>query len=398
MIIQVTDNKTKQDFHNTGRLINKDDANWTCPLDIEIEGIFTPVKNKSFLYGEAERWVVYNKMKIPIGRISAFYDKRKFEKWDQPTGGIGFFECTDDQPTANLLFNTAKKWLLDKGLEAMDGPINFGENFNHWGLLVDGFLPQSYGMPYHKPYYKGLFETYGFKVFFNQYSYEVSPKDFPERFWRIAERVVKNPSIHCEHFQYSKGKKYINDLLNIYNETWATFKEDSTSLNYEDLETTLNEAKSIIDEELIWFVYKDNEPAAFFIMFPDVNQILRKLNGKLDFISKLKFLYYKKKKIISRTRVFVMGVKPKFQKMGLESAIFYQLKSVFEKNPHYKEIEMSWVGDYNPRMMRLFETTGAKHTKTHSTYRYLFDPNAQFKRFPIPESKLHKKLESKLIQ
>lgn len=395
MIIQVTDNKTKQDFHNTGRLIYKDDPNWTCPLDIEIEGIFTPDKNKSFLHGKAERWIVYNDKKTPIGRISAFYDKRKLEKWDQPTGGIGFFECIDDQSTANLLFDIAKNWLIDKGLEAMDGPINFGENFNHWGLLVNGFLPQSYGMQYHKPYYKSLFENYGFKVFFNQYSYEVSPKNFPERFWRIAERMVKNPSINCEHFQYSKGKKYINDLLNIYNETWATFKEDSTSLNYEDLETTLNEAKSIIDEELIWFVYKDNEPAAFFIMFPDVNQILRKLKGKLDFISKLKFLYYKKRNIISRTRVFVMGVKPKFQKMGLESAIFYQLKSVFEKNPHYKKIEMSWVGDYNPRMMRLFETTGAKHTKTHSTYRCLFDQNAEFKRFPIPDSKLHEKLEKK---
>jgi GNAT superfamily N-acetyltransferase len=393
-IVQVADQKTKKDFLQLARRIYKDDPNWVCPLDAEIEGIFNPNQNSFFTHGRGNRWVLISDRAECIGRIAAFIDDKKARQWDQPTGGIGFFECIDNQDAANLLFDTAKNWLAEKGMEAMDGPINMGENQNHWGLLVKGFTQQAYGMQYHHPYYQKLFEEYGFQTFFRQYSWHLDlRKPFPERFWKIAERVVKRPGIECRHFRFDQKEKFINDLIEIYNSTWETFKEDSSEMNQEDLLRTIDDAKDIIEEEFIWFVYKDGEPAAFFVMFPDANQIIKHLNGKLNLFNKLKFVWLKWRKTITRTRVFVMGVKPQFQRMGLESAIFWQLRDVFDRRPHYNELELSWVGDYNPRMLRLYETVGATPAKTHITYRYLFDRNKEFKRFPIPESSLSKKSE-----
>ena len=394
-IVLVNGKKTISDFHDTARLIYKNDINWICPLELEIESIFDKDKNKSFNNGKAQRWVLYDN-KLPIGRIAAFFDTRKTMLSDQPTGGIGFYECVNDLSASTLLFNTAVNWLKDHDIEAMDGPVNFGENFNHWGLLVDGFQQQGYGMPYHKPYYRDLFEEYGFEVFFKQISYHLNPSDFSDRFLKIAERVISNPDIQCKQFTFSEQKKFIGDLLEIYNDTWSTFKEDATLLEFSDIEAMLVEARDIIDERLIWFAYKGGEPAAFFVMFPDINQILKHLNGKLHLWNKLKFAWLKKRKVINRTRAFVMGVKPAFQRMGIESAIFYNMKPYFNEDSQYKEVELSWVGDYNPWMMRLYETSGARYAKTHITYRYLFDRKAEFKRFPIPDIKLKGRLKDTL--
>ncbi|NOR34589.1 MAG: hypothetical protein GQ579_07910 [Bacteroidales bacterium] len=127
------------------------------------------------------------------------------------------------------------------------------------------------------------------------------------------------------------------------------------------------------------------------MVLPDANQIFRHLNGKLHLINKLRFLNYKRRKTITRARGTAAGVIPRFQNSGVESGIFYQLNQVMERKPHYTEYELSWVGDFNSKMISLYQATGAVHTKTHHTYRYLFDRNLPFQRFmedAVDESKL----------
>lgn len=142
---------------------------------------------------------------------------------------------------------------------------------------------------------------------------------------------------------------------------------------------------------MIWYAYHNNEPIAFFIFLPDANQIFRHLNGKLHLLNKLRFQYLKRKNTITRARGTVAGVVPKYQNSGVESGIFYQLREVMDRKPHYTEFELSWVGDFNPKMISLYLATGATHTKTHFTYRYLFDSSQPYQRFmeeAVDESKL----------
>ena len=137
--VRVSDHGTRKVFHRLAKDIYRNDKNWICPLSAEIEKIFDPKYNKSFLAGDAVRWILINKTGQPIGRIAAFYNRKEAEKWAQVSGGIGFFECINSQKAANLLFNQAKLWLASNKIEAMDGPVNFGENMFNWGLLVEGF-------------------------------------------------------------------------------------------------------------------------------------------------------------------------------------------------------------------------------------------------------------------
>ncbi len=377
-IIEVKDKKTAKKFLKIPRILYKNDPHWVCPLDSTIEDVFNPQNNIFFKHGEATRWILTENNGNLIGRVAAFINKKKAYNFKQPTGGMGFFECINDKKAAFLLFNTCKAWLEERGMEAMDGPINFGENDNFWGLLVEGFMPQSYGMNYNFPYYKSFFEDYGFQSYYEQVSNHLDlTKPFPERFWKIAGWIRKKPGYKYEHFRFKDAEKFINDLKEVYDKAWK-FHENFTPIEIDDMKKSLKKAKAIIDEEFIWFVYKDNSPVAFLIMLPDLNQILKYMNGKMHIFNKLKFLYLKYKKTITRSRITIMGVIPEFQKSGIESAIFWNLQKVMDRKTHYTEIELSWVGDFNPKMRALHDSVGASFAKKHITYRKLFDESKKY--------------------
>jgi GNAT superfamily N-acetyltransferase len=137
----------------------------------------------------------------------------------------------------------------------------------------------------------------------------------------------------------------------------------------------------VIEEEFIWFAYDNGKPAGLMVVFPDINQILEKLkNGRLTFWNKIKFFYYRKK-AVTRSRVFIFGILPEYQNTGIVAALFYQLVKVLRNRPRHTEIELSWVGDYNPKMISVYNKIGGKLAKRHVTYMYLFDPQATFRRF-----------------
>jgi hypothetical protein len=386
-IIEVKDKKTANLFLKVPRILYKNDPHWVCPLDSTIEDVFNPQNNIFFKHGEATRWILTENNGNLIGRVAAFINKKKAYNFKQPTGGMGFFECINDKNAAFMLFDKCKEWLKERGMEAMDGPINFGENDNFWGLLVEGFMPQSYGMNYNFSYYKSFFEDYGFQSYFEQVSNHLDlTKPFPERFWKIAGWIRKKPGYKYEHFRFKDAEKFIKDLKEVYDNAWK-FHENFTPIEIDDMKKTLKKAKAIIDEEFIWFAYKDNTPIAFLIMLPDFNQILKYMNGKMHIFNKLKFLYLKYKKTITRSRITIMGVIPEFQKSGIESAIFWNMQKVMDRKTHYTEIELSWVGDFNPKMRALHDSVGASFAKKHITYRKLFDESKKYYKSDVTKEK-----------
>jgi hypothetical protein len=386
-VTEVITKQEKEEFINFPKELYSDDPYWVCPLDSSIESVFDPAKNHAFKHGEAIRWILKDNNKT-IGRVAAFIDQLRSAANRQKTGGIGFFEVIENREAAFLLFDTALEWHSLHGMEAIDGPINFGENDNNWGLLVDGFIQQGFGMPYHKKYYRAFFEEYGFKNYFEQFSYhrEIRGRDnkivkFPERIMKIAEWLSRRPGYTFQHFEFRNKEKYVNNIVEIYNSTWSVFKEDFTPLDPEFLMESLEKAKLIIDEKLIWFAYFNDRPIAFFILFPDLNQILKHFNGKMSFWNLIRFIYFKATHKISRMRAVVGGVHPTYQNSGVESAMFLQLYKVFMKKPWFKELELSWVGDFNPRMIAIYEALGAFKAKTHITYRYFINPALIFIRY-----------------
>jgi len=285
-VIEVITKQDKKEFLDFPKRLYKGDPYWVCQLDSGIESVFDPSKNHTFRHGEAIRWILKDDNNNTVGRIAAFIDRIRSAANNQATGGVGFFEVVENQEAAFTLFNISRDWLAARGMEAMDGPVNFGENDNNWGLLVEGFMQQGFGMPYHKKYYRTYFEKYGFQNYFEQYSYHRTVRgtnneivQFPERIMKIAEWLTKRPGYSFAHFEFRNKERFVKDIVEIYNSTWSVFKEDFTPLDPAFLEESLKKARMIIEEELIWFAYFNDKPIAFFVLFPDLNQILKYFNG-----------------------------------------------------------------------------------------------------------------------
>jgi hypothetical protein len=390
-LIEVIDKKTRQDFHRVSRELYAGDPNWVCPLVMEIEDVFNPKENVLFRDGEAIRWILQDDAGRLIGRVAAFYNKGKSAKHEQPTGGMGFFECVNDRQAAFLLFDHCKAWLKERGMEAMDGPVNFGENLTYWGLLVEGFAMPAYGMPYNFPYYRDLFEAYGFKTYFEQFSYEADlSKPFPERQVQYAMHVKEG--FRLEHFSSKNWEKYIEDICTIYNKVWEDFHEDYTPMDKAEVTKIFRKAKAILNEELIWFVYDKEKPAAMVIVFPDVNQVLKKLgNGKLTPLNILKFLWYKNTGTITCARQLLTAVTPEYQRSGVTGALFLTMVEACIQNG-IKVLDMSWVGDYNTTVNKIYKLLGIPVVKKHLTMRYMFDPAKEVVRFTNTRTEKAKRL------
>lgn len=370
-IVQVNTRQTRQQFLDTARIIYQEDPAWVCPLDPMVEAVFDPEKNNFFSQGEAFRWILIEKGK-PAGRIAAFYRRDKAAQYAVPTGGMGFFECINDQTAAELLFDAAKAWLTLHGMKAADAPINFGENDSFWGLQLEGFEDPSFGMNYNPVYYKALFEGAGFVKDYDQITNILDAhKPFPERFTKIARWVKQKPGYRFEQLDMKRYKEYAADFKEIYNDAWINF-ENFTPLTDATIQKTFQELKPIMDPGLIWFAYVNDEPASFLLVIPDANIWFKPLKGKMDLIGKLRFLYYRHTRKANRMRAIVMGTKTAFQKHGLESALFISIKDYVLPLKQYDEMELSWVGDFNTKMMELHQAMEPVKGKLHRTYRIDF--------------------------
>ena len=376
------DKSLERAFLDLPKKIYKGNPNWVCPFDDSIKAVFDPSKNKLFKGGEAIRWVAYNAEGECVGRIAAFYDKTHAFGYEQPTGGCGFFEAIEDQELANLLFDAARDWLKARGMEAMDGPINFGSRDSWWGLLGEGYEFQPlFENPYNPPYYKELFETYGFKNYFNQntYVWNVDDDDVNELVHERVKRLMSTPgysfsSIGNEDL-YSVAEKF----RTIYNKAWALFT-GVQPMSEEEARKMADTLRPIVDRNLIWFAYFNNEPIGFFIMVPDLNRLIGKYNGKFGIVNKLRMMWdLKVRKKSDRIFGIVFGITPEFQGKGVESGMMKAMLDGYirTKKNQYRSVELAWIGDFNPVMNRMVERyICARKHKMHTTYRYLFDrPN-----------------------
>ncbi|RLD91041.1 MAG: hypothetical protein DRJ09_02365 [Bacteroidetes bacterium] len=382
-IKEVAEKKEKQEFLDFSARLYTNDKNWIRPLDEDVEKVFDPNKNKFFRTGNARRWLLINGSGETVGKIAAFHEKNTANSFEQPTGGIGFFDCIDNQQAANILFDTGKKWLQQEGMAAMDGPINFGTREHFWGCLVDGFFEPVYNMPYNYGYYARLFENYGFKNYFNQYTYHMptDPSILQPIVREKAARVSRNPAYKVVTYKRKEIEKFTGAFVTIFNEAWGKFPGIKPMKTKQALAMfkTMNQ---ILDPRIIYFLYHRDRPIAFFIMIPDLYQMIRHFNGKLNIINKLRmFGYYRIFRNATRALGLIFGVVPEFQGKGVEATMIVQFGED-TKMPgfRYTDLEMNWIGDFNPKMMKLMGTIGAKIRKTHVTYRYLFNQKKPFKR------------------
>jgi len=383
-LIEVQNTVTKKEFLLVPHLVYKNNKNWISHLDQDVEKIFDRKANKYFELGDAHRWILKDAAGNLIGRVAAFVHPEISGVFQQPTGGMGFFECINNKEAAFKLFDTCREWLEKKGMQAMDGPINFGEKDRFWGLLVEGFEHRPiYTLNYNPAYYKDFFEDYGFKNFYDQYVFYLSAqKELPPIVEKKFERLITTQGYKFDHFHKDQLEKYAHDFMTIYNEAWSSTHRFFKPITREAAIATFNSMKSIFDERLLVFAYHFNRPVAFFISIPELNGIFRYLNGKLNLIGKLKFVFYKWMGKLNQICGVVFGIVPDYRNKGLDAGMIAALKGYVGTTSQYKGAYMAWIGDFNEKMIRIAEHIGSEKVFLLTTYRFLFDRNAVFERHP----------------
>lgn len=377
-IIEVTDKKTIKEFLNLPYAIYKTDENWIPHLKQDIEKVFDPLQNKAHSTGKIIRWILKDNGRT-IGRVAAFIN---FEK--EKLGGIGFFECINDQEAANTLFNVSKDWLTNNGAELMDGSINFGEKNMFWGILTENFTdPNSYSMNYNPSYYNELFKSYGFEVYYNQLMYK-RDLETPVRdvFLRKYDRIIEDDNYSIENVTKLSLNEIADNFRKVYNGAWGGhdgFKE----MHEKTARKIMQSVKPVYDPEIIVFVYYKKNPIAFYVNIPELNEIFKYVNGDLNWIGKLKFLYHKWKKTPKTMVGIVFGVDKQFQGKGVEGAMIKWSQLNIAQKTQYDKTVLTWIGDFNPKMLKVCDNLGATVYRKYATYRFLFDRKKPFTRCPL---------------
>lgn len=385
-IVEVKNPSDIREFIQLPVRLYKGVTNWIRPLDKDIEAVFDTEKNKSFRDGACSRWILEDASGVTIGRVAAFVLNKIVKRGnDQPTGGMGFFECTHDQDAAFLLFDQCKTWLQARGMEAMDGPINFGSREKWWGLLVEGFdQDPNYQCNYNFPYYVKLFEAYQFKLYFNQLTFTRSVMEpISERLAYKAGLVDKDLDYSFRFISRSELDKLPEYIQRVYNLAWAN-RAENPELTLPQARLLVKQMNPILDPRLLWFGFYKNDPVAFFMSLPEINQLFKHINGKLNWLGYLKLGWLKLVRPNRKAFGILFGVVPAHQGKGVDGALIMAARGLYQSDKMpYTEYEMNWIGDFNPKMIQVVEQVGARVNKRHITYRKLFDESKPFKRHPI---------------
>ncbi len=379
-IIEVNNAKLRREFVLVPKAILGDDPNYIRVLDKDTWDTFSDNNRLLKRGGKYRLWIVKDEEGKLLGRIAAFVNPKYKNKIR--VGGIGFFDSINEQSVADLMLDTAKEWLRKEDMQAMDGPINFGERDRFWGLMVEGFIPPVYGMHYAKPYYQELLENYGFQLYYNQLCYGLdTDHQVPEKYEEKYKRIKSDPNYSFRLLDKSKLKESALDFCTIYNAAWARHG-GGKSMDERQAQKIFQSMKPVMDPNAGFFVYHKEEPVGMWLNIPDINQIMRRFDGRFTVWEKLRFFVQLKMKKCRKVVGIIFGVVPEHQNKGVDAMLIVEGACTLQSKTNYEKFELQWVGDFNPKMVNVAKALEGDLTRRLVTYRYLFDRSAPFTRHP----------------
>jgi hypothetical protein len=365
-------------FHEFPFRVYENYPNWIPPFRFEIEKIFDPQKNSFFEKGECERYLMFEGDEI-AARFAVMHHPEKDAVFEPKTGRMGFLEMVNDQKAADSVIGFCKEWHAKKGYPAFRGPVNFGENDNFWGLLVENFdEPPIYGMFYHPPYYKTLIEQTGAGKLDDHWSYKREfSMPLPERLVRITDRIESRQGVVLRPVDLDNIEEDAEAIRTIYNRAWSDQdieqrEHEFTELTRETVMEMVGQLKRIMIRESVLIAFVNGEPASFIVCIPDLNEISAETGGKLNWWHIPKLLRFKKR--ARHLRTIVYGTLPRYRKMGLEALTFVRgIQMTKAAAPALDYLEGAWVSEKNWLMQRSLEALGCYHHKTHRTYKWIIE-------------------------
>lgn len=344
--------------------IYKGNEYWVPPLLADVRETLDTKQNPFWKHAKREIFLA-RKGDNPVGRIVTIVDENHNEFHNEKTGFFGFFECVNDFEVAQGLWDEAKKWLKTNGMGIMRGPTSPSMNDEN-AFLLEGFdKPSTVMMPYTVPYYLDLAERYGFKKAKDLYAFIKYAKDgIPPRIEKMINRIKARTNVKVRPFNMKKFERDAQFLKDIYNDAWEN-NWGFVPMTDEEIDVTGKKLKQFVDPELILFAEMDDRPVAVTVTVPDINQVLKRLNGRLGPIGMLKFLFYKRK--ITGVRSLIAGVMKEYRETGIIAVLYYETEKA-NLRLGYQWCELGWNLEDNDLINRFDIAIGGKLYKKYRIY------------------------------
>jgi len=354
-------------FVNVPWVVYAEDPNWVPPLRSEVEKKFHP-DNSFFQHGRLKQFIAISRG-TAIGRIVAAVNDRLIEREGKAIGIFGFFECVNDFEVAKALFDAAESWLRSQGVTTVRGPIDLAVS-NNCLFLADGFdSPPMMMMPYNPPYYLEFMERNGWHPAKEAYSYNF-PLDQP-----LDAKFEKGYQIACKSgvtfrpLRVKDDLAFEQDCIDVYNLINTAFEHgySSTPRSQAEFLEQCKSLQSLLDPDVFPIAEYEGKMIGFWMGLPDYNIALKHVNGKLDWLGTLKFLWYRRQ--IDQGRVVYIVSLPEFRrKMVPLGLIYLGLQGGLKKGKPYKRAELGYIYEDNLPSRKLTEASGGKIYKTYRMY------------------------------
>jgi hypothetical protein len=302
-----------------------------------------------------------------VGRIAGIIDRHYNEFHNERMGIWGFFECADDPEAAAALFSSVETWSRRKGMTFVRGPLSPSTNYEV-GLLIEGFqYPPALMMAYNPPYYPRLVESCGYTkekdllAFLIDGNYQ--PPDWMDR---LAERIARKKGIHIRPARPKDADSEFALIREIYNGAWSG-NWGFVPLSDREMRDIQKNVMKFVDPDMVFFIDYEDEPAAFCVIFPDMNPLLKRLNGRIGLTGLLKYLLYRRE--IDGLRLLMFGIKEKFRQLGLPMLALHHVYKLAREKEKYRYLELGWTLEDNESINSLAEEVGARRYKKYRIFR-----------------------------
>ncbi len=366
-VVKVEGRPALNDFIRLPWSLYTSDPVWVPPLLLERRMHLSP-KNPYFEHAKFCSWVTYRHDKA-VGRISAQIDQLHIDRYQDATGFFGMIEAEDDSRTFKILLDTAENWLRKQGMRRICGPFNLSIN-QELGLLVDGFdTPPAMMMGHARPYYADRIQNNGYQKEKDLLAYIVTTDSKLSKAVRIITAKVKN-RVLIRDLRKSQFVEELQIIQDIFNDAWSKNWNfvPFTNAEFEHLGKDL---KMLADEKLVKIAEVDGEPAAFMVLLPNINEVIRDLNGRLLPFGWAKLLWRLKVKYPKSARIPLMGVRCRYHDSLMGAALAFGVIADAREpaiKRGLKEVELSWILEDNKGMRGIIEFLGGRVYKTYRIY------------------------------
>jgi len=360
--------RTRKEFRayrDFARAVYKNDPNWVPPLNIEFKQKLDKAKNPFFEHADRELFLAYRNGR-PAGRVAAIIDDNHNSFHQEKVVFFGQYESFNDPGVARALLDAVSAWGRERGMTVLRGPVNLSLN-DECAMLVDGFdSPPAIMMPYNPPYYNDLMAGCGLVKAKDLYAFLMDREAKAiERVRVIVDRIKRETTITVRPFNMKKWKEDAERVKEVYNQAWER-NWGFVPWTEKEMDHMVATLRPLGDPSIIILAEDKGRPVGFAFGFPNYNEVIKKMNGRLTPWSLLKFMRYRKR--IKGVRVLVFGILKEYRLTGVSYLLYSCLDEGVKKNPHYQWAETSWQLEDNEAVNKFVMSIGGKIYKTYRIY------------------------------